>query len=46
MVPPVKGDLTLARPPELTLGLSTSGSPLDTEQLGILTILCMLAAGG
>lgn len=46
MVPLVKGPLALARPPEITLGLSPSGSPLDTGQLGLLTILCMLAAGG
>lgn len=45
-VPPVKGPLALATPSELTLELSPSGSPLDPEQLGLLTILCMLAAGG
>lgn len=44
MAPLVKG--TLERPPELTLGFSPSGSPLDPEQLGPLTILCMLAAEG
>lgn len=46
MAPLVKVPLALARPPELTLALSPSGSPLDTGQLGPLTILRMLAAGG
>lgn len=46
MVALVKGPPALARSPELTLGLSPSGSSLDTEQLGLLTILRMLAAGG